>query len=79
MDSKIEATYKILKEYQKPLHTKKIIEIALSKQMIETKGKRPTATLYTNIIHENRRREKSGRKPRFYRVGPSVWALSEWK
>ena len=79
MFSKTEATYKILKAVKKPLHVKKIIEIAILKKMITTKGKTPESTLAVDLLLENRRKAKQGIKPRFIKVGSGTWGLVEWK
>lgn len=79
MYSKTEAAYRILKKYKKPLHVKEIIRIALEKKMISTKGKTPESTLAADFLLENRRKEKQKIKPRFYKAGPAIWGLTEWK
>ena len=79
MFSKTEATYKILKAAKKPLHVEKIIEIAILKKMIATKGKTPESTLAVDLLLENRRKAKQGIRPRFIKVGPGTWGLVEWK
>ncbi len=77
MYSKAEAAYLILKDYGKPLHVKEIIRIALSKSMIETKGKTPESTLGADLYLENKRRTKRGKDLRFAHVGPGIWGLTE--
>lgn len=77
MLSKTEAAYKILKAAKKPMHVKEIVKVALAKDMINTSGKTPDATLAVELLMENRRREKNGIKPRFKKVGPSTWELIE--
>lgn len=77
--SKTEAAYLILKSSRKPLHVSGIVKIALDKEMIKTKGKTPESTLAVDLLLENRRREKQGIKPRFKKVGPGIWGLTEWK
>ncbi|MFH1968276.1 MAG: winged helix-turn-helix domain-containing protein [bacterium] len=79
MFSKTEAAYKILKNAKKPLHVEEIIKIAISKKMIETKGKTPESTLAVDLLLENRRKDKQGVKPRFIKVGPGTWGLVDWK
>jgi len=76
--SKTEAAYLILKTNKKPLHTKEIIEIALNKKLIKTKGKSPESTLAADLLLENRRRAKQKIKPRFIKVGPRIWGLTDW-
>jgi len=79
MLSKTEAAYKILKACKNPLHVKDIIKIALKKNMINTKGKTPHATLRADMYLENKRRKKRGKQCRFYQIGLGVWGLTEWK
>lgn len=77
--SKTEAAYLILKSSRKPLHVDEIIEIALDKKMIKTKGKTPESTLAVDLLLETRRRAKQGVKQRFVKVGTGTWGLTEWK
>lgn len=79
MLSKTEAAYKILKEAKKPLHVQDIIDLALAKKLIKTKGKTPNSTLAVDMLLENRRRTKQGVKSRFRKVAPATWGLVEWK
>ncbi|MCX6759005.1 MAG: winged helix-turn-helix domain-containing protein [Candidatus Nealsonbacteria bacterium] len=79
MLSKTEAAYKILKDYKKPLHVKDIIEIAIKKGLIITKGKTPEATLRVDMSLENKRRKKQKKEIRFYPLGEGVWGLTKWK
>jgi len=77
--SKTAAAYLILKAARRPMHVDKIIEVALNKKMIKTKGKTPESTLSVDLLLENRRRENRGVPVRFVRVGAGVWGLAEWK
>lgn len=78
MYSKTEAAYRILKDDGSPMSVKKIIEVALAEKMIQTRGKTPHASLSADLLIENRNKEQRGIKPRFVKVFPSVWALTEW-
>jgi len=78
MYTKVEAAYLILKEHNKPLSLREIIRIALSRKMIETKGKTPWSTLGADFCNENKRRTKQGRDLRFVCIGQGVWGLVEW-
>ena len=78
MYTKTEAAFKILKDYGKPLHLKEIIRIALSNNMIETKGKTPASTLGADFHNENKRRVKRGESIRWCRLGEGMWGLVEW-
>ena len=78
MYTKTQAAFIILKEHGKPLHVKEIIRIALSKKMIDTKGKTPIATLLADFHNENKRRAKRNDILRFVRISPGIWGLAEW-
>lgn len=66
MMSKVDAAYQILKQSDKEIMTyKEIIEIAIAKGMIITKGKTPEQTLRVDIRNENIRRTKQNKAFRF--------------
>lgn len=73
LKSKVDAAYLILKKSGRAIHARKIVDIALEKGLIETKGKTPFSTLAVDILLENRRREAQRRPLRFKKVGPSLW------
>ena len=77
MYSKTEAAYRILSASPKPLHLKKIIEIATAKGMIVTSGRTPAATLSVDILLENRRRAERGEDARFLKFAPATWGLKK--
>ena len=77
--SKTTAGYMILAESKKPMHVHEICEIAIKRGLIKTKGKTPASTLAADLLLENRRRESTGKKTRFVKVGSGTWALAEWK
>lgn len=79
MYSKTEAAYMILKEKRRPLHIQEIIKIALDRKLINTEGKTPASTLGADLYLENKRKKKLGLKPRFVKVAPGTWALTEWR
>ncbi len=69
-----ESAYIILKEAGKPLHSKKITEIALKKGGLETSGKTPQLTMYAHLVADiNTLKEKS----RFVKTGPSIFGLNK--
>ena len=78
MMSKTNAAFEILQEYGKPLSVGEIISIALYREMITVKGLTPKATLNADLLNENKRRLKQGRKTRFKKVGNATWGLTEW-
>jgi hypothetical protein len=77
--SKTAAAYVILKSAKKPMHVDKIVQLALEKKLISTKGKTPESTMSVDMLLENRRRKERGSPLRFVKVGPATWGLSEWK
>jgi len=78
MYSKIEAALIILKDQNKPLTARQIVEIALAKEIIETKGKTPASTMGADFYNENKRRIKKGLPIRFSNLGEGLWGLTEW-
>lgn len=77
--SKTAAAYLILKAAKKPMHVDKIVQLAIEKKLISTKGKTPESTMSVDMLLENRRRKARGATLRFEKVGPAIWGLSEWK
>jgi hypothetical protein len=73
--SKTNAAYSILQEYKKPMKVKEIIDIALKRGMIEVNGKTPESTLASDLLQENRRKQKQNRPVRFKKVGPGQWTV----
>lgn len=69
------AAYKILKNTNEALSSVELVDIALAKNLIETKGKTPEATMWSSLYLEGQRK---GNKSRFIQVGKDKWALSEW-
>ena len=67
----LEAAYKILKESEKPLHSKKITELALKRGLLKTAGKTPAATMNALLIFESRKENSQFRK-----TGPSQFTLN---
>ena len=78
MDKKLSfptAAYEILKHTNEALSSIELVDIALTKGLIETKGKTPEATMWSALYLEGQRK---GNKSRFVQVGKDKWALSEW-
>lgn len=71
--SKTDAAYLILQETNQPMHIREIISIALDRGLITVKGKTPESTLATDLLLENRRRQKQNKPNRFKKVGPGTW------
>lgn len=76
-----DAAEKVLREFanRKPKHYKNIIDIAVKKGWILTKGLTPETTLTAVIGSENRRRLRRGEEPRFIVYGRGLYGLSEWE
>lgn len=76
-----DAAEKVLREFanRKSMHYKDIINIAVKKGWILTKGLTPETTLTAVIGSENRRRLRRGEEPRFITYGRGLYGLSEWE
>lgn len=73
MNSFKDIAYQILKEAGKPLHSKEITKIALSRGWLKTAGKTPEATMNAVIVVDiNARKEKS----RFKKTNPSTFYIN---
>jgi hypothetical protein len=65
--------YQILKEANKPLHSKELTKIAIQRGLLETAGKTPEATMNAQLIVDiNTKKDKS----LFIKSGPSIFALN---
>ena len=74
MNSFKDIAFQILKEADKPLHSKEITKIALKKGWLKTAGKTPEATMNAQLVVDiNSKKEES----RFIKVAPSVFGLNE--
>jgi restriction system protein len=74
MDS-LDAVLKILQEVAKPLHYQEITTQILAKNLWQTDGKTPAATINARLAVEIK---KNGSQSRFIRTGPGTFALREW-
>jgi hypothetical protein len=73
MNSFKDIAYQILKEVDKPLHSKEITKIALKRGWLKTAGKTPEATMNAQLIVDiNTKKEKS----RFIKIAPSTFGLN---
>lgn len=63
----------ILKQENKPLHTKEITRLALERGILETEGATPENSMSTQIILDIRNK---GEKSDFIKVSPSTYALN---
>lgn len=71
---------KVLEEFSnnKPMHYKAITEKALALGWLKTEGKTPAATMYAQIITENKRQKQDGSQPLFTLHGRGYVGLSQW-
>ncbi len=76
MNSFKDTAYRILKEENKPLHSKKITSIALRKGLLKTTGKTPEATMNAQLVVDV---NSKGELSRFKKTGPSIFALNDKK
>ncbi|MXW29319.1 MAG: restriction endonuclease [Chloroflexi bacterium] len=61
-----------------PLHYAAITERALERDLIHTEGRTPSATMYSQILTDIRRRETRGEAPRFVQHGRGMVGLAAW-
>lgn len=74
--SKVEAAFIILKESnKKEMSCKEIIDIAIARGMIETRGKTPEQTLRVDINNENKRHQKNKKPIRFVMKSKGIVSL----
>lgn len=64
---------------RKPMHYREITKEAMKKGILHTNGLTPEATLYAQVLMENRRRESRAEQPRFICLGKGMIGLTEWK
>jgi restriction system protein len=71
---------KVLVEFShnKPMHYKTITEKALVLGWLKTEGKTPAATMYAQIITENKRQKQNGSQPLFTLHGRGYVGLDQW-
>lgn len=72
----IEAAYQILKGKGIPLNTEQITKIALERNLIETSGKTPVATMAARIYMDIK---KTGNNSLFIKVERGKFGLREWQ
>ncbi|MGQ9617124.1 MAG: winged helix-turn-helix domain-containing protein [Spirochaetota bacterium] len=72
----IEAAYQVLKEKGTPLSAEEITKIALDKNLIETSGKTPVATMGARIYKDIKR---NGDNSLFTKIERGKFGLKEWK
>ncbi len=64
---------------RRPLHYAAITEQALERGLIHTEGRTPSATMYSQILTDIRRRETRGESPRFVQHGRGMVGLAAWQ
>ncbi len=74
-----DAAEQVLTRFGKSLamHYRDITAKALELGLVATQGKTPEATMYSQILLENARREKRGESPRFFRHGKGFIGLTQ--
>lgn len=75
-----DAAYKVLDEFseKQPMHYRDITDIVLEKDLVETEGKTPEATLYALVLTEIKRFTERGEKSRFVKYGQGIIGLRKW-
>ncbi len=76
MQSFKDLAYQILKEVDKPLHSKEITKIAIDRGLLKTTGKTPALTMNAQLIVDI---NSKGELSRFKKAGPSTFAINEKK
>lgn len=69
-----EIAYQILSEEGKPLHSKRITEIALKRGLLDTTGKTPQATMNAQLVVDTNRK---GEKSKFIKTAPSTFYIKD--
>ncbi len=64
--------------HNKPMHYRTITEKILELGLVNTKGQTPEATLYAQVLTENKRRTRLGEPPRFVMHGKGYVGLTKW-
>src|SRR5215212_6315896 len=76
-----DAAYEVLKEAGKPLHYNEITDLALKKDILETAGQTPHATmgalLYTDTLKENSRFRRGDEKGTFVLQGTTPKGIKQ--
>src|ERR1035437_5450155 len=73
MNSYKTIAYQILTEAKKPLHSREITEIALKRDLLQTSGKTPQASMNAQLVMDIvRNKDKSP----FTKTAPSVFAIN---
>lgn len=69
------AAVEILRSEKRPMRVEDITDLALRRQLLQTSGKTPSATmgaqLYTGV-------KNNGAKSEFVQLGKNLWGLREW-
>lgn len=74
MDSFKDAAYRVLKKARKPLHSKRITEMALKQGWLKTTGKTPDVTMSALLTTDI---NAKGNKSRFIKTAPNVFGLNK--
>jgi restriction system protein len=71
---------KVLAEFGNghPMHYREITAKALEMGWLETEGKTPEASMYAQILTDNKRRLARGERPRFIKHGRGLIGLEKW-
>lgn len=75
----IEAAEHVLREIGQgqPMHYRKITQIALDMGILQTTGKTPWSSTYTNIYYEIQRNKRDGVAQKFIQHGKGMFSLAE--
>ena len=64
---------------RKPMHYRDITKAALKCGILQTAGRTPEASLYAQVLTENKRREEKAERPRFVCHGKGMIGLTKWE
>jgi restriction system protein len=74
------AAQHVLEHYaaKQPMHYRTMTELALDKELIETSGRTPEATMNAQLLTDIRRQQRRGEQPRFTKHGRGFYGLARW-
>ncbi|RMF97977.1 MAG: hypothetical protein D6734_01005 [Candidatus Schekmanbacteria bacterium] len=70
-----EAALEILRKEKRPMKPKEIVELALQRGILHTRGETPWYTLSSHLYTDTK---KNGSKSPFVQLGKNLWGLREW-
>lgn len=62
----------------KPMHYRRITELAIERGYLETNGLTPQQTMYVQLITDVKRRQQQADEPRFFQLPKGLLGLARW-